>query len=146
MSSQQTIDQERAASAWAAIEDVNQKAEEIEETEGVKKAEEFKKKYAGWVRSAPADMMTNGLGQTLAFMLAKGGPSKNKPPALLYQHLSDWVTSQMDWSGQDLLPKLIEPNSKSDVYRRATTEALAYLVWLKRFAEAVLPEVTDVGE
>ena len=88
--------------------------------------------------------MTNGLGQTLAFMLAKGGANRDKPPALLYRHVSEWVTTQFaDWHGADLLLKLTE--SSSEVYRRATTETLAYLVWLKRFAEAMLPEVTDAG-
>ena len=120
--------------AWQAIKNVDERSKE------------FKKKYAGWVRSAPAYVMTSGLGQTLAFMLAKGGPGRDKAPALLYRHLSDRVTDWMGWKGLDLLEKLIERNSKSDVYRRATTEALAHLVWLKRFAEAVLPEVTDVGE
>jgi CRISPR-associated protein Cmr5 len=134
MSSQRTIDQERAAAAWEAIKTVDGEPEDL------------KKKYASWVRSAPADVMTNGLGQTLAFMLAKGGPNKDKAPALLYRHISDRVTGWMGWSGQDLLQKLIERESKSDVYRRATTETLAYLVWLKRFAEAVLPEVTDAGD
>ncbi len=135
MSSQQTIDQERAAWSWSAIETVNGKSED------------FRRKYAGWVRSAPADVMTNGLGQTLAFMLAKGkGKDADSAPSLLYRHLSEWVCPKMGWGQASLLEKLIEPNSKSDVYRRATTEALAYLVWLKRFAEAVLPEVTDVGE
>jgi CRISPR-associated protein Cmr5 len=135
MSIQQTIDQERAALAWKAIEDVNEKPED------------FKKQYASWVRSAPADVMTNGLGQTLAFMLAKGkGSDTDSAPSLLYRHLSEWVCPKMGWGQAGLLDKLIEPNSTSDVYRRATTEALTYLVWLKRFAEAVLPEVTDVGE
>jgi len=136
MSSQRTIDQKRAASAWKAIEAVNDTSED------------FKKKYATWVRSAPAYVMTNGLGQTLAFMLAKGkGYDANTAPSSLYRHLSEWVCPKMGWKQADLLlRKLIEPGSKSDVYRRATTEALAYLVWLKRFAEAVLPEVTDGGE
>ncbi|HDQ72521.1 MAG TPA: type III-B CRISPR module-associated protein Cmr5 [Chloroflexi bacterium] len=134
MSSQRTMDQERAAAAWNAIDAVN------------KESEDFKKKYAGWVRSAPADVMTNGLGQTLAFMLAKGKGKDTEAPSLLYRHLSEWVCPKMEWGQASLLEKLIEPDSKSDVYRRAMTEALAYLVWLKRFAEAVLPEVADVGE
>jgi CRISPR-associated protein Cmr5 len=135
MSSQRTIDQERAAAAWAAIKVVDEKSED------------FKKKYAAWVRSTPADVMTSGLGQTLAFMMAKGkGKDTDSAPSLLYRNLSEWVCPKMGWGRDSLLEKLIEPNSNSDVYRRATTEALAYLIWLKRFAEAVLPEVTDVGD
>ena len=45
----------------------------------------------------------------------------------------------MGWTqNDDLLRKLTEPDAGSDVYRRATAETLAYLVWLKRFAEAEL--------
>jgi CRISPR-associated protein Cmr5 len=126
------MDQKRAAAAWKAIDEVN------------KKSDDFKKKYAGWVRSAPADVMTNGLGQTLAFMLAKGKGRDTEAPTLLYSHLSKWVSPKI-WEEQaSLLEKLM--GSNSDVYRWATAETLAYLVWLKRFAEAVLPEVTDVGK
>lgn len=132
MSRQKTIDQERAAAAWKAVNQVDATS-----------SEEFKKKYASWVRSAPTNVMINGLGQTLAFMLAKGKPDRSEAPAVLYMHLSDWTTKQMGWTQTNagLLIELI--NHSSDVYRRATVEILAYLVWLKRFAEAVLPEASD---
>jgi len=40
-------------------------------------------------------------------------------------------------SNGDLLQWVLENDSVA--YRRATTEALAFLTWLKRFAEAELP-------
>ncbi len=54
----------------------------------------------------------------------------------LYGHLSAWLISQMNIPGNnpDLLHWLIQQNSA--IYRRTTTEALAYAMWLRRFAEA----------
>jgi CRISPR-associated protein Cmr5 len=121
-SPQQTIEQKRARAAW----------DDVLEVKG---QESYKEKYLALVRSAPADALTNGLGQTLAFLKAKG---KGEHKALS-KHLSRWVCPQMGWTqNDDLLRKLTEPDAGSDVYRRATAETLAYLVWLKRFAEAEL--------
>lgn len=99
---------------------------------------EWQKSYASHVKKFPMLVLTNGLGTTLAFLQAKG---KNDPSAeeeVLYRHLSRWVTAQI-WGGEgntDLLSQLIAPSAGSDVYRRATVEALAFVNWLKRFAEA----------
>jgi CRISPR-associated protein Cmr5 len=121
-SPQQTIEQKRAKAAW-------------DDVLAVKKEDSFKREYLALVRSAPADVLTNGLGQTLAFLKAKG---KGEHKALS-DHLSQWVCPQMGWAqNDDLLRKLTEPDAGSDVYRQATAEVLAYLVWLKRFAEAEL--------
>ena len=99
-------------------------------------------------------VLTNGLGQTLAFLLSKAkryDPSaRRKPEArahdLLYTHLSRWVLEQLRvgvGQGQgDLLEWVLSTDSAG--YRRATAEALAYLNWLKRFAEAKLP--TEEGD
>ena len=121
-SPQQTMEQKRARAAW-------------DDVLAVKGQESYKEKYLALVRSAPADVLTNGLGQTLAFLKAKG-KSEHKD---LSKHLSRWVCPQMGWiPNDDLLRKLTERESGSDVYRRAAAETLAYLVWLKRFAEAEL--------
>lgn len=120
-SPQQTIEQKRAKAAWDNVLTV--------------KGQGHKKEYLSLVRSASADVLTNGLGQTLAFLKAKG---KGEHKALL-EHLSRWVCPQMGWAqDDDLLRKLTEPAAGSDVYRWAMAETLAYLVWLKRFAEAEL--------
>jgi CRISPR-associated protein Cmr5 len=82
-------------------------------------------------------VLTNGLGQTLAFLKSKSDHEKE----LLYEHLSVWLLAQMTWSPQtqqktDLLERLIHESSAT--YRRATIETLAFLNWLKRFADAFL--------
>jgi CRISPR-associated protein Cmr5 len=103
------------------------------------------KEYSSLARSAPADIQSNGLGQTLAFWRSKGwekGKPKNNGHTLLYQHLSQWVCGRMGWDGKakdhGLLSWLVEKDTSD--YRRATVEAQAFLVWLKRFAEAELGE------
>ena len=57
---------------------------------------------------------------------------------MLYRHLADWVGSKVHADG-DLLDWLVN-DATSQQYRLATTEALALLQWLKRFAEADLPK------
>ena len=119
MSTRQTQEQERAAQAWKDVRD------------DVKGKKEFASEYKALAASAPADIQTNGLGQTLAFWLSKGkGEHKT-----LYRHLSTWVVQKMG-QGDDLLRWITQTDSTR--YRRATVEALAFLGWLKRFAQADL--------
>lgn len=119
MSNQQTLQQKRAASAWKQIAEVE------------KLPEKTRKEYGSLVRGLPAMIQTDGLGATLAFMNAKAKEKEHHRKA--YQHLAAWVVNEMGASG-DLLQWLIGRGSSE--YRQATAEALAYLHWLKRFAEA----------
>ncbi len=127
-SQQQTVEQRRAADAWSRI------------SKDVKKS--FASEYRSLARGLPADVLTNGLGQTLAFLCSKGkkgGRFKDDSEhAALYRHISTWVAPKMGWGRDDLLNRLIDKDTGSDDYRRAMAETLAYLVWLKRFAEAEL--------
>jgi CRISPR-associated protein Cmr5 len=118
-SQQQTLDQKRARQAW-------------ENVKAVKK-QPFEGDYGSLARRIPALVQTNGLGQTLAFLKAKG--NDNKAHQVLYDHLSDWVVGQMGWR-RELLVEVVERDTAG--YRRATAEAMAFLNWLKRFAEAEL--------
>lgn len=120
---QQTLDQARAKQAW-------------EDVQEAKKDEGFRRKYGSLARKVPMMVLTNGLGQTLAFLCAKGKGDLSNEHMLLYNHLSRWVIGRVNSHG-DLLAWV--RRSDSVAYRRATTEALAYLAWLKRFAEAELP-------
>lgn len=146
----QALEQQRAEKAWAQV-------------SGVPK--DKGKEYHTVVRQAPAMIKTNGLGQMLAFLLAKEKKdarrvrqaSKNQLGAdgLLYKHLEEWLIGDeggtptvedgpirylkapIPWRKADK-PTVIERVIAEDstVYRQATREALAYLSWLKRFAEA----------
>ncbi len=125
MATRQILEQRRARYAWEKVGEV--------------KGGGFAKEYKALARSAGADIQTNGLGQTLAFWKSKRDSDAH---GKLYEHVSYWVGQRVDesWAGADLLQKLIEENTSSEQYRRATTEAVALLIWLKRFAEA---EIAD---
>jgi CRISPR-associated protein Cmr5 len=125
LSQQQTMEQRRAAKAWEFVNRVKEKAQKDQ------------KDYDSWVKKVPVLILTNGLGQTVAFLKSK----KDEEKQLLYEHLSEWLTSEVAWSPQaqqrsDLIDRLIHESSQN--YRRATVEALSFLNWLKRFADALL--------
>lgn len=122
MSQQRTLEQRRAKAAWEAI-------------EAVKKENVPQGKYRSLVRNAPADIQINGLGQSLAFWRAN---KDKREQAVLYSHVSRWVMGQLGESPNADLMKWITVEASSDRYRQATAEAMAFLQWLKRFAEAEL--------
>lgn len=121
MSSQKTLQQRRAALAWSQIEATDKR--------------DYKNKYGSLVRGLPAMIQTDGLGQTLAFLLAKAKGSSNSEHGAAYNHLSEWLGANEQFGfGKDAFVWLLKQDS--DVYRQAAAEAQAYLGWLKRFAEA----------
>ena len=128
MSRQRSLDQQRAARAWDCVQDV--------------KDQRYAAKYSALARGAPADIQANGLGPTLAFWRARGyekeQPKANSEHERLLAHLSNWLREQRLTAGDNLVA-WIAKTATSDAYRRATTEAMAFLGWLKRFAEAELP-------
>lgn len=113
---QQTLEQKRAAQAWSDVTNVPAGAA---------------KKYGTIVRKFASLIQTNGLGQTLAFLKSKS--ENDQGMKSLYGHMSTWVTGRMEIEG-DLLQAIMAWSS--DDYRRATSETLAYAIWLRRFAEA----------
>ncbi|AEH24489.1 type III-B CRISPR module-associated protein Cmr5 [Pyrococcus yayanosii] len=152
-----SLEQERAAYAYECVKEVK---EEDEKTQG---------RYAAYVKSAPVLILTNGLGQTLAFYLAKigknidevdyksidpksieGGGDK-KAYAYLYKHIARWLAEDIGChksltNGTDPLKYIISQNSTSLDVMLLTEEALFLLNWLKRFADAMLKKDKDSGE
>jgi CRISPR-associated protein Cmr5 len=130
MNARRALEQERAADAWNQVNQVKEKG--------------YSKEYGSLARSASANIMANGLGQTLAFWRAKGldrgRPANNGENAhwQILSHVSDWVKKQLGFEHDDGLLGWIVEDAKTDQYRQATTETIAYLSWLKRFAEAEL--------
>lgn len=121
-----TTEQQRAKNAHEHVESM------AGENAGVRKA------YAAQARGLPAMIQQNGLGQTLAFMSAKAGGTGDLAAAYraLNGHLGGFVLGRVrpEGSGGELLAWIISQNTA--VYRQATNEALAYALWLRRFAEA----------
>ncbi len=126
-SAAQTLDQRRAAHAWNAIQQLKANCKELQRQE-----------YAGEAKKLPIRIMTSGLGQALAFLLAKAR-DKDKKPNLrrLHEDLTGWALGHRGLRGRDkqsLMQSVIQGDS--DFLRLATDEVLAYLQWLNRFAEA----------
>jgi len=113
----QTTEQRRAAQAWNNIQDVDKT--------------NYKKDYGSLVRGFAAMIQQDGLGSALAFLQAKG----KEHHLMLDKHLSAWVLKEMGAPTNGALLQWLL-NQDSATYRRAATETLAYLGWLKRFAEA----------
>jgi CRISPR-associated protein Cmr5 len=125
-----SLQQRRAASAYAQVNTI------AKDRNG--------KEYGSLVRGLPAMIQTDGLAQTLAFLLAKAGNDVTKPHHRAYDHLKAWLSQpdQFNFGNRDLLQWLLTQDSAT--YRMVATETLAYLGWMKRFVEALdLGDVSD---
>ncbi len=114
------LERQRAEVAWQNIKDI--------------KNEKYEGKYRSLVIQMPTFIQVNGLAQTLAFLKAKDQDHHRKA----HEVLSNWFQKRFpdNFSTGDLLHQIINMNSQE--YRWATREAIAFLQWLKRFAEAEL--------
>ncbi|MEM4747311.1 MAG: type III-B CRISPR module-associated protein Cmr5 [Archaeoglobaceae archaeon] len=124
MQSMRTLEQERARYAWQCINEVRNQS--------------FASDYRSIAVKMPSLILTNGLGQTLAFLKAKGKGNPSDEHEVFYQHISNWLKQQLKLT-DDLLEWIVN-YANSQQYRLATMEALALLQWLRRFAEAILPK------
>lgn len=138
-------EQRRAADALRAVRRVEERASKLEASHGIK----LRKSYRSYAERIGPSILTNGLGQTLASEWAAGGEAVEapKPPDqaahyYLFHHLASWLcrpggvyrsTSQ----GRDLLDQVVA-HGEAD-YLRAQGEALAWIVWHKKFCRALLP-------
>ncbi|MBD2132625.1 type III-B CRISPR module-associated protein Cmr5 [Sphaerospermopsis sp. FACHB-1094] len=118
------IDRDRAALAWDKICQVKKNP-----------SENFQKKYGSLARKMPTLIQVNGLAQTLAFLKAKA--KENDHQILMFKNLSEWILNRFNLGTGDLLSDHIL-KMDSQRYRLITNESLAFLQWLKRFAEAEL--------
>ncbi|PSJ75855.1 type III-B CRISPR module-associated protein Cmr5 [Sphingobacteriales bacterium UPWRP_1] len=103
---------------------------------------EYKKEYAQAAKKLPMMIKTNGLGAALAFLF-----SKQKVWGTVLNHIEAWVNSTdnlkthliyKETEGSNLVQKILHLDSNS--YRIVTIEILAYLNWLRRFAEGIAKE------
>ncbi|MGO9113615.1 MAG: type III-B CRISPR module-associated protein Cmr5 [Thermoguttaceae bacterium] len=97
--------------------------------------DKFTKEYKRYAKSLAATIVVNGLGQACATLLAqaKGDHDAHRE---LYDHLEDWLCGDHAavYEKKPLVEAII--NGDQDQYVRAQFEALAYLTWLKKFAQA----------
>jgi CRISPR-associated protein Cmr5 len=96
--------------------------------------------YVSYVESLPATILMNGLGQAAATLLSKTKGNMREPHGLLYNDLKSWLCGNdkaVPYPNAPCLMKAIIEKDQRD-YLRAQSEALAWLVWLKKFANAYL--------
>lgn len=142
-----TLPQRRAKAALTAI-----RAYAKEATEKERLA------YAAYVKSLPAAIVMNGLGQALATELAQGGKDSAKgqggraPNAhrQLYLHLEEWLCgsdADAPFRGRREGRPKDEPvlmlalcDADQHGFLLAQAEAMVYIQWLKKFANAFLTE------
>lgn len=125
----QTLEQRRAAHAWAVVERVDKDL-----------GSEAKKKFGAPAKKLGPRILTAGLGPAVQFLVAK-----NEGPKLI-DTLENWLLEegptkrahpsrpqQASGARRALIDDII--NGDSARLRWLTGEALAYLAWLTRFCE-----------
>lgn len=102
--------------------------------------EKVLKDYRSYTRKIPQMILSNGLGQTLAYIYSK--KEKGNAYDLIYKQLTDYLKSESTSRKRmpEKEPELVEWVIKlpSAEYRYVTEEILAFLKWLKRFAEGMI--------
>lgn len=108
--------------------------------QGGKKAKEYK----SYAKKLPMMIKTNGLGAALAFALSKSKDKERRETSwgMIYNHVESWLKQDQKkfllgtHAGDDLADAVIKLESAQ--YRTATIEVLAFLNWLRRFAEGLI--------
>ena len=88
--------------------------------------------YANLAKALPALIMNSGLMQVIAFLHEKGGTHE-----LLASHLRDWLHVRFDGVPSEF-PGFMESLLRVEphTYQAVTTEAFAWLKWLRQMAAA----------
>jgi len=139
---ERTLEQLRAANALACVEAVKAQPGNIP---GL---------YRSYAESLPVHIVMGGLGQALATELAAargadGDARKdgNRAHERLVNDLAKWLgqKSYAQVEGRDVATKLMAAIAAGDQdkYVQAQAEALAWLVWLKKFCQAMLPKTSE---
>lgn len=101
-------------------------------------------KYSNRLKGAPAQLMENGLLQTLAFFHSKD-TEKDPEYGRIASDLEDWLKQRGLMPGdRDPLRALAELDAAA--YRRCSEEAIAWLNWAKRLAAAKVAMAAAAGD
>lgn len=133
------LEEGRAQFAYQCVQEAIKK---FPKPEGAKEASKNAKSYKAYSKKLPMMVKTSGLGASLAFALSKGKNDPSSPWGLLYQHIDTWLRKDHkkfllgENPDKDLSKAVIE--LKSAEYRAVAVEVLAFLNWLRRFAEGLI--------
>lgn len=108
-----------------------------------------KDKFASFVAGAPAMILQNGFGQTLAFWLTKGTKNgridDNDKHIILFDIVKDWLSfrdkdirNNFASTGERVALMHEISDMDQNQYHSVQNETLAILEWVKRFANADL--------
>ncbi|MDF2369298.1 MAG: type III-B CRISPR module-associated protein Cmr5 [Rhizobiaceae bacterium] len=151
-----SLDQRRAAFALACVQQVDSafplpaNGDEDDAKRSVARG------YRAYSRNLPSTIIVNGLGQAIALELAQSARNQkdSEGHGLLLDHVTAWLVAKGGWGvsspyhggakadrkGQYRKPELIAAivsGSDFDLVR-AQIETMAFLKWLKTFAEALI--------
>jgi len=111
----------------------------------------LKKDYTSYVNAAkglPALIMNSGLMQVMAFLHEKGKKTGGEHYNLIAQHLRSWLRQQCGMSTkletgtpaefEEFMQTLLSMEARP--FQAITTEAFAWLKWLRQIAPAVAKE------
>ncbi|MCK9222034.1 MAG: type III-B CRISPR module-associated protein Cmr5 [Limnochordia bacterium] len=110
------------------------------------------RRYSNRVECLPATILMNGLGQSMATLLAAANKDQHSADYQLYAHIEAWLCRdhklapfQVREGGScDLMDAII--NSDRHTYLWAQEETLAWLVWMKKFTRAYFKIVKEGAE
>ncbi|MFH1620326.1 MAG: type III-B CRISPR module-associated protein Cmr5 [bacterium] len=120
----QTQEQMRAVKAWECIEEVKGKG---------RSADKIEKEYRSLAVGCTAAFAMNGLAQTTAFWISK----KDGAHGMITRHFGCWLKESLGWTTENILTDQTALKD-TDSLKLATSEALAFGNWIKRFAAAEL--------
>ncbi|AEH51247.1 type III-B CRISPR module-associated protein Cmr5 [Pseudothermotoga thermarum] len=122
----------RAEFAYKCVENVIEKSKDI----GKDLAEDYK----SYSKKLPMMILTNGLAQALAFVFSK--KKETNAWGMLYKHIKEYLCNhsirKFDIGNEELTKWII--SCDKETYRAATKEVLAFLSWVKRFAEGMIED------
>lgn len=114
----------------------------IEQLEKISSNQVIDKDIATFIVGMPNMILSNGIGQTLAFLLAKTDKEKK-----VYRILKNWICKKYanlgftDKSDMDFIKTFC--TLKQDKYLEIQRECLRLCEWLKRYARAFQEEDKD---
>lgn len=118
----------------------------IIEAQKLKEAiEKFGKEYKSYAKKLPMMIKGNGLGATLAFAFSKG--KDGNAWELLYNDIQLWLQQDHkkfllgNHAQTELVHAVVQLDSSE--YRAVAVEVLAFLNWLRRFAEGLIEGEAD---
>ncbi len=116
-SQRQTTEQKRAYQAWQSVESIQKEDKKV------------RGEYGTQARKLAAMIQINGLANTVAFHKSKDNVAQSR----LMEHLEAWLQIMLK-TDQNLMNYIMETSTEN--YRRATSEAIVFAGWLKRFVDA----------